>query len=57
MLRLSVHPRPRSPLFPEKGTAICDADARTATAMLAHGRLQRQDNVIHVLDARSRDFR
>jgi len=47
------------------------AAARTATAMLAHGRLQRQDNVIHVLvtrlddlsemlseiDPRSRDFR
>jgi error-prone DNA polymerase len=47
------------------------AAARTATAMLAHGRLQRQDNVIHVLvtrlddlsamladlDQRSRDFR
>jgi len=45
--------------------------ARTATAMLAHGRLQRQENVIHVLvtrlddlsemltdlDTRSRDFR
>jgi error-prone DNA polymerase len=45
--------------------------ARTATAMLAHGRLQRQDKVIHVLvtrlddlsemltdlDPRSRDFR
>ena len=47
------------------------AAARTATAMLAHGRLQRQENVIHVLvtrlddltemlseiDPRSRDFR
>jgi error-prone DNA polymerase len=47
------------------------AAARTATAMLAHGRLQRHDNVIHVLvtrlddlsamladlDQRSRDFR
>jgi len=47
------------------------AAARTATAMLAHGRLQRQDNMIHVLvtrlddlsamladlDQRSRDFR
>ena len=45
--------------------------ARTATAMLAHGRLQRQENVIHVLvtrlddlsnlltelDSQSRDFR
>jgi error-prone DNA polymerase len=47
------------------------AAARTATAMLAHGRLQRQEKVIHVLvtrlddlsemlaeiDPRSRDFR
>jgi error-prone DNA polymerase len=30
--------------------------ARTATAMLAHGRLQRQDNVIHVLVTRLDDL-
>jgi error-prone DNA polymerase len=30
--------------------------ARTATAMLAHGRLQRQDNVIHVLVSRIDDL-
>jgi error-prone DNA polymerase len=30
--------------------------ARTATAMLAHGRLQRQDNVIHVLVNRLDDL-
>jgi error-prone DNA polymerase len=30
--------------------------ARTATAMLAHGRLQRQDNVIHVLVSRLDDL-
>ena len=30
--------------------------ARTATAMLAHGHLQRQDNVIHVLVTRLQDL-
>jgi len=32
------------------------AAARTATAMLAHGRLQRQENVIHVLVTRMDDL-